>query len=131
MKKCIIWALALGPALVQKAVGGAVTAPGLFENKASEQRGHIVILAEGLHDRYVDTHLDWVRDLHKRSLKKRDGKDHGQGIQHTYRAKSIGFHGYAGSFSDDVLEEIKRHNHVLSVEEDGFITAEYNKGEDA
>lgn len=71
-----------------------------------------MILAEGLHDRYVDTHLDWVRDLHKRSLKKRDGKDHRQGIQHTYRAKSIGFHGYAGSFSDDVLEEIKRHNHV-------------------
>lgn len=74
---------------------------------------HIVVLKQGLKDEHLDKHLDWVNEIHKGSLNSRDGGN-GQekGVKHTYRSESIGFHGYSGRFSDEVLKQIKDHEHV-------------------
>ncbi|OAA53231.1 subtilisin-like protease [Cordyceps fumosorosea ARSEF 2679] len=113
--KAIYWPLALGPALLRM----AVAAPsGSSKDGASEPLGHIVVLKQELESKHVDRHLDWVNGMHK-GLNSRDDADQGHGIEHTYRAHDIDFHGYSGKFSDEVLEKIKRHEHVDFVEEDG------------
>ena len=48
-------------------------------------------------------HLKWVKDVHKRSLTKRDEL----GVEKTYDSKS-GFQAYAGTFDSVTIKEIKK-----------------------
>ncbi|KAF5023096.1 hypothetical protein F66182_4853 [Fusarium sp. NRRL 66182] len=50
------------------------------------------------------SHISWVKDVHRRSLTKRDAE---KGVEKTYDGKS-GFRGYAGSFDPATLKEIKQ-----------------------
>lgn len=71
-----------------------------------------MILKEGLEE-HLDDHLEWVKSIHKRSLGDIGNiEDQEIVVQQTYHGGSYGFHGYAGSFSPDVLENIKQHQHV-------------------
>ncbi|KAH6675400.1 serine proteinase [Plectosphaerella plurivora] len=58
------------------------------------------------------SHLEWVSDVHSRSLTKRDTV----GVEQTYNISS--WHAYAGEFDDATLEEIKNNPDVAYVEED-------------
>lgn len=71
-----------------------------------------MVLKQGLQNEHIDKHIDWVNDMHKGKLNGRGNKDEAEGIKHTYRSESIGFHGYAGKFSDGVLRKIQGHEHV-------------------
>ncbi|RGP77706.1 subtilisin [Fusarium longipes] len=57
------------------------------------------------------THLKWVKDVHKRSLAKREEL----GVEKTYDSKS-GFQGYAGTFDSTTIKAIKKSPEVLAVE---------------
>ncbi|KAK9445146.1 Proteinase inhibitor I9, subtilisin propeptide [Metarhizium brunneum] len=92
---------------------------------SSQALGHIVVLKEGLNDGHLNKHLDWVKSIHKRSLDtSNDNENQENGVKHTYHGGAYGFHGYAGSFSRDVLKSIKEHKHVDFVEEDQVIILE-------
>ncbi|KFG79138.1 subtilisin-like protease [Metarhizium anisopliae] len=98
---------------------------------ATQELGHIVVLKQGLKDEHLDKHLDWVNEIHKGSLNSRDGANgQDKGVKHTYRSESIGFHGYSGRFSDEVLKQIKDHEHVDFVEEDKRNTLEIDTREE-
>jgi hypothetical protein len=71
-----------------------------------------VVLKPDLQSEHIDKHIDWVNEMHKGTVSDRDNADQGQGIKHTYRSEAIGFHGYSGKFSDEVLKQIKDHEHV-------------------
>lgn len=55
-------------------------------------------------------HLKWVKDVHKRSLTKREEL----GVEKTYDSKS-GFQGYAGTFDSATIKEIKKSREVKNV----------------
>ncbi|KAK4665202.1 Suppressor of the cold-sensitive snRNP biogenesis mutant brr1-1 [Podospora pseudopauciseta] len=59
-----------------------------------------------------ETHLSWVRDVHTRSLSRRDEF----GIEKVYSA--LDFHGYAGSFDEETIAQIRANPDVSSVEQD-------------
>jgi hypothetical protein len=54
----------------------------------------------------TESHLEWVSDVHSRSLTKRDTV----GVEQTYNISS--WHAYAGEFDDATLEEIKNNPDV-------------------
>ncbi|KAI9167975.1 Alkaline proteinase [Paramyrothecium foliicola] len=60
----------------------------------------------------ADTHLNWVRNVHRRSLSKRDTA----GVEETYDIND--WHAYAGEFDEATIEEIKSSPDVAFVEED-------------
>ncbi|OAA40397.1 subtilisin-like protease [Beauveria brongniartii RCEF 3172] len=111
--KPVYWSLAFGPTLFH--IAGAAESES-SNNGAAGSLGHIVVLKADLETRHIDEHIDWVHKLHKR-VNGRDDSNQGQGIEHTYRAEAIGFHGYAGRFSDEVLKQIQEHKDVDFVEE--------------
>lgn len=86
-----------------------------------------MVLKADLETRHIDEHIDWVNGLHKR-VNGRDNSNQGQGIEHTYRAEAIGFHGYAGRFSDEVLKQITEHQHVSIALPATFCPGSYAKG---
>ncbi|KAG8415808.1 hypothetical protein J3459_014063 [Metarhizium acridum] len=121
--KLMYWGLALGPTLLQMGAAALDSS----ENSATKPSGHIVVLKRELTNDHIDRHIDWVNQMHKGNLDGRDDADQSQGIKHTYRSDAIGFHGYSGRFSDEVLQQIKQHEHVDFVEEDRIITLEPGK----
>ena len=71
------------------------------DNSVNVDNKYIVTLKSGVSARDIESHLSWVTDVHKRSLTRRDLA----GIEKTY---DIGdFHGYAGSFDEETIEQIK------------------------
>ncbi|EFY89489.1 subtilisin-like protease [Metarhizium acridum CQMa 102] len=114
------WSLVLVSALLR----GVAAEPASSEDGATRPLGHIVVLKRGLEEQHLNDHLEWVKSIHKRSIEG-DGSENkvseATGVEHEYRGTSIGFHGYSGSFPPDVLENIKRHEHVDFVEEDRMI----------
>lgn len=61
-------------------------------------------------------HMEFVRDLHARSIEKRQDGRRWRGVE-----KSFGFgkfHGYSGHFDDDVVKEIEASDDVEMVEAD-------------
>ncbi|KAK5996802.1 Alkaline protease 1 [Cladobotryum mycophilum] len=75
---------------------------------------YIVTLKPGLSAGAVNSHLQWVGDVHARSLSSRDLA----GVEKKY---SIGsFQAYAGAFDAATLEEIKKNPQVSEVEADSI-----------
>ncbi|EFY96929.2 subtilisin-like protease [Metarhizium robertsii ARSEF 23] len=112
--KCFHWAVVLA-ALLQTAATEETSS-----SNGAQPLGHIVVLKEELESRHLDSHLEWVKSVHKRSPDN-DGETY-QGVKHTYDGEDYGFLGYAGHFPPSVLENIKRHEHVDFVERDQAIT---------
>ncbi|KAM0278699.1 hypothetical protein ACHAQH_004992 [Verticillium albo-atrum] len=77
---------------------------------------YIVTLKPGISTDSVATHLNWVSDVHKRSLGRRDLA----GVEKTYDIKN--FHGYSGTFDETVVEELKNSPDVAAVEPDQIYT---------
>ena len=71
------------------------------DGSVNVENKYIITLKSGVSARDIESHLSWVSDVHKRSLARRDLA----GVEKTY---DIGdFHGYAGSFDEETIEQIK------------------------
>lgn len=68
---------------------------------------YIITLKPEIDSVMAKTHLKWVKDVHKRSLTKREEL----GVEKTYDSKS-GFQGYAGTFDTTTINEIKKSSEV-------------------
>ncbi|KAH7149847.1 peptidase S8/S53 domain-containing protein [Dactylonectria estremocensis] len=66
-------------------------------------------------DASSDAHLNWVADVHRRSLSKRDTA----GVETTYNISD--WNAYSGEFDDATLEEIKASPDVAFVEPDYYM----------
>ncbi|CRK16505.1 hypothetical protein BN1708_011794 [Verticillium longisporum] len=77
---------------------------------------YIVTLKPGISTDNVASHLNWVSDVHKRSLGRRDLA----GVEKTYDIKN--FHAYAGTFDESVVAELKNNPDVAAVEPDQIYT---------
>ncbi|KAF5010345.1 hypothetical protein FDECE_3496 [Fusarium decemcellulare] len=86
---------------------------------------YIITLKSDIKAAEVQSHLEWVEDIHKRSLNKRDGQN---GVERTYDGK-YGFKGYAGTFDKQTIEEIKENPDVEIVEQDKIWTLDWIKEE--
>lgn len=69
---------------------------------------YIVTLKEDVVASKRDAHLSWVNDVHSRSL----GRRQLPGVKKTYSINT--FQGYAGSFDEATIEEIKASPEVQS-----------------
>ncbi|KAK2608857.1 hypothetical protein QQS21_002570 [Conoideocrella luteorostrata] len=78
---------------------------------------YIVTLKNTAQPAALDSHLRWVDKIHARDLTGAVAK----GVETTFNG-SYGFSGYAGSFNEGTLAEIKGHPDVESVEEDKIWT---------
>lgn len=75
---------------------------------AGEDSQYIVTLKKGIARRDVDSHIEWVNDVHKRSIVARD-----LGLDGFDERFDIGnFHSYSGTFDDATLEEIRKSPNV-------------------
>ncbi|TDZ61490.1 Alkaline proteinase [Colletotrichum trifolii] len=63
----------------------------------------------------VESHLDWVSDVHRRSLGKRDTA----GVENKFNISS--WNAYSGEFDDATIEEIKKNPEVALVEPDYYV----------
>ncbi|KAK3376533.1 oryzin precursor [Lasiosphaeria ovina] len=73
---------------------------------------YIVTLKPGVSLSDIRTHLNWVTDVHSRSLSRRDSK----GVENVYSIRD--FNAYAGSFDAATISEIQRSDQVAAVEPD-------------
>ena len=72
---------------------------------------YIITLKPGADAAAVESHLTWVSDVHKRSLKRDTA-----GVETTYEIK--GWKAYSGEFDDATIAEIKANGDVALVEPD-------------
>lgn len=74
----------------------------------------------------ADHHHGWVQSIHDETdqqsleLRKRGIADIFAGMKHTFNLGD-GFKGYAGHFTDDVIEQIRRHPDVAAIEHDTMV----------
>ncbi|KAI2469826.1 alkaline proteinase [Annulohypoxylon bovei var. microspora] len=73
---------------------------------------YIVTLKQGISSEDFKSHLNWARDVHARSLNKRDTT----GVSHEYQINT--FNAYAGEFDEETLEQLKNNPDVAEIEED-------------
>lgn len=93
----LLGALQLQPTAVLAAPSAKQAVPGKY----------IVQLKSGISARDVESHIDWVRDVHERSLGSRD-IDIGIGIAGVKKTFHINeFNAYAGEFDEETLAQIK------------------------
>ncbi|KAL7620538.1 hypothetical protein AAE478_009533 [Parahypoxylon ruwenzoriense] len=104
--------LALFIGALLPAAFAAPTAPIAQQKREVIPNKYIVTLKEGITAETFKTHLNWARDVHSRSLSKRDTV----GIEHEYHISN--FNAYAGEFDKETLEQIKVHPDVVEIEED-------------
>ncbi|UNI25020.1 Oryzin [Purpureocillium takamizusanense] len=79
---------------------------------------YIITLKSGIAARDIDSHLEWVGDVHARSIARR-GLDLA-GIGKKYEIGS--YNGYSGQFDAATIEEIRNKDEVAYVEEDQVFT---------
>lgn len=60
----------------------------------------------------IESHLDWVTNVHARSLSRRDTI----GVERTFNIGA--FNAYAGEFDEETIAQIKSNRNVASVEQD-------------
>lgn len=83
---------------------------------------YLIIFKDHVKESGATKHHSWVQELHTTSLKKRSQiplfksgsewlNDASDGLKHTYNIAG-GILGYAGTFDESVLEEIRRHPDV-------------------
>lgn len=73
---------------------------------------YIVTLKEGATD--TESHINWVNDIHRRSLGKRDTA----GVEKTYNISS--WNAYSGEFDDETIKQIKANPEVCYYSNLGF-----------
>ncbi|KAI2638509.1 subtilase [Xylaria nigripes] len=93
---------------------GALAAPATRQAKDLEYipNKYIVALAKGTSAAEFKNHLDWARDIHARSLTRRDMA----GVEKTYNIED--FSAYAVEMDEETLELIKANPLVAHVEQD-------------
>lgn len=69
---------------------------------------YIVTLKKNLEQENVENHLQWLSDVHRRSLSRRDTA----GLEKTYEIGT--FHAYSGEFDEDAINEISENSDVCS-----------------
>lgn len=76
---------------------------------------YIVTLKRGLSDSDYDSHMQYTRDVHSRSLARR-GKSHiwDEGVRHSFSVRD--YKSYSAKFDRATIEEIRSHSAVASVE---------------
>ncbi|PSN67726.1 subtilisin-like protein [Corynespora cassiicola Philippines] len=79
------------------------------ENNNSTTKQYIVALKANLD---ADSHIQWVSDVHSRSLGRRDTA----GVTNRHRIGDVHF--YTGEFNEDTVAQIDRHSDVDIIEED-------------
>ncbi|KAH7247200.1 proteinase B [Fusarium solani] len=104
-------ALFLG-ALLPAALAAPVDGPVRREEATAIPNKYIITLKPEASDSKISAHLDWVGDVHRRSLSKRDTA----GVEETYNISN--WNAYAGEFDDATIEEIKNSPEVAFVEPD-------------
>ncbi|KHN95227.1 subtilisin-like protease [Metarhizium album ARSEF 1941] len=119
------WLLFLAPCLLQGAAAAAASRSSQWDT-AREL---------GTADHFND-HLDWVKNIHRESLTKRDGVDGDDGddpggVAHEYHGHEFGFQGYSGFFKRSVLKQIEEDEHVAFIEADKIHAVECDKWEAA
>jgi cerevisin len=91
------------------AIAGALLPFGLAaplearEQLPDVENKYIITLKPGISSPEVETHLSWVADVHKRNIARRDVDL--AGVEKTYDIAD--FHGYAGTFDEATIEELK------------------------
>jgi len=87
---------------------------------------YIVVFKDNVSSKAADKHRTWVTAKHHTSLKKRgflsdfaDSIFEPVGLKHTFDLPN--FLGYAGSFDEDTLEDIRKHPDVAYVEKDSIV----------
>ncbi|KAI1758670.1 alkaline proteinase [Hypoxylon sp. FL1150] len=91
----------------------AFAAPAALQQKREViPNKYIVTLKEGITTEDFKSHVNWARDVHARSLNKRDTT----GVSHEYQIHT--FNAYAGEFDEETLEQIKSNPDVADIEED-------------
>ncbi|KAI5796310.1 autophagic serine protease Alp2 [Peziza echinospora] len=94
---------------------------------------YIVIFKDHVKPSGAEVHQNWVKDMHTACMKKRSQiplikqgsewfNDAADGLKHTYNIAG-GLLGYAGTFDQSVIEEIRRHPDVAYVEKDSLVYA--------
>ncbi|CAM1500527.1 Fc.00g096890.m01.CDS01 [Cosmosporella sp. VM-42] len=91
-----------------------LSAPATVQSGDIIPDSYIVTLKPTVTTSDAKLHIEWVNDVHRRSLDKRGSTN---GVKRTYDNKS-GYQGYAGSFSKSTIDKIKNNNEVVSVEAD-------------
>ena len=88
---------------------------------------YIVVFKDHVKAAQADEHHAWVKDLHHTSLRKRDQVDFSTtnwdlitGLKHVYN-DVLGFTGYSGAFSDDVVEQLRKSPDVDFIERDSVV----------
>jgi len=104
-------------------------APLLSSVSASEKEipnQYIVVFKDNVSASAAEKHRDWVTATHHSALKKRsflsdftDSLWQPTGLKHTFELPS--FLGYAGSFDESTLDEIRKHPDVAYVEKDSIV----------
>merc|ERR1712000_599228 len=83
---------------------------------------YIITLKPEIKEAKVKAHIKWVKDVHKRSLTKRDSDN---GIEKTYDNEA-GFHAYSGTFDASTIKQIKKSPDVIAVEPDRLVKLTWN-----
>ncbi|RCI12748.1 putative subtilisin-like protease [Ophiocordyceps polyrhachis-furcata BCC 54312] len=84
-------------------------------------QGHYLIaLKPGSKPHDLHSHLNWVEGVHKRGL----SPEQFRGVERTYSDRA-NFHGYAGHFDKNTIEEIRKNPDVAVVEEDRIWELDY------
>jgi oryzin len=83
---------------------------------------YIITLKPGVDAVSVESHLTWVNDVHKRSLKRNTA-----GIETTFKIK--GWKAYSGEFDEATIAEIRANSDVALVEPDTMSYLYYNVDE--
>lgn len=93
---------------IAAALFGAVTAAPAPRDGDVIEGNYIVTLKSGISQSDVESHINWVGDVHRRSLGRRDLK----GVQRTFDSANYDFHGYSGEFDAETIEEIQKNPNV-------------------
>jgi hypothetical protein len=85
-------------------VAAVLAAPLARDAKAGSiiPNSYIITLKPDVDQSGVASHLTWVNEVHKRSL----GRRGFSGVEHTYEG-ATSFKGYAGTFDEATIEEIR------------------------
>jgi len=116
---CLLPLLILSGALFALAAPLAHLPPGAIDDDPGLRQGftsdgvhgaaipnrYIITLKNGLSARHVDSHLDWVDGVHRRSGNGTAATSLFAGIRQTYTRTQ--WHGYAGEFDDQTIDEIR------------------------
>ncbi|KAI1816867.1 subtilisin-like protein [Poronia punctata] len=109
---------ALLPAAFAAPTAKKPSAPEYIPNK------YIVTLKSGVSTADFETHVNWVRDVHARSLNRRDTA----GVEKTYNIHD--FSGYAVELDQDTLQQVKADPLVAEVEQDQIWHLFYEEAEE-